>query len=275
MRKTIWGNTIIKNEGRFLWFAVNSVIGYLDKLLIWDTGSTDSTLKIIKELQKRYPEKILFKEVGEVDKDGFTKMRQKMLEETKGDWLFVLDGDEVWWEKSIKKIVEIINSQGDKIEMIVTPFYSVIGDIYHYQEEKAGQYHLAGKVGHLNIRAINRKIPGLHIDKPYGQEGYFDDENKPIQNRNPKKILFLDRPYLHFSNIQRSDFKSGDRLVMQRSGKVRYEIGLKFSENFKFPEVFYQEYPSYLADPWRKMSASYAIRAFLETPLRKIKRRLK
>src|SRR5438128_1375357 len=103
MKKTIWGNTLVKNEGRYLWFGVKSVIDYLDRMLIWDTGSLDTTLEIIKLLQEEYPKKIVFKEVGEVDAQGLTRIRQEMLRKTNSDWLLLLDGDEVWWEDSIKK----------------------------------------------------------------------------------------------------------------------------------------------------------------------------
>lgn len=275
MNKTIWGNTIVKNEGRYIWFALMSVIDYLDKILVWDTGSTDNTVQIINEVKKKKKNKIEFKQIGSVDEVSFTKARKQMLELTKSNWLFVLDGDEVWWDSSIESIVETIQKKGDDLDLIVTPFYSVVGDIYHYQEEIAGQYHLAGKRGHLNVRAINKKIRGLHVDKPYGVEGYFDEKGREIQNRNPKRILFLNTPYLHLSKIKRSDESVGDDQVMQRGKKLRHEMGLKFPENFKYPEVLYKVRPEIVPDPWESMTPLFRLRATLETPLRKLKRRLK
>lgn len=271
--KTIWGNTIVKNEEKYIWFALTSVINYVDKMLVWNTGSTDKTVDIIKLVQRKYKNKIIFKETGSVDENSFTSLRQKMLQETKSDWFLVLDGDEVWWDKSIKKVADTIRKRGDELDLIVTPFYSVIGDIYHYQEEKAGKYELAKRKGHLNIRAINRKIPGLHVDKPYGQEGYFDRKGIAIQNRDPERIYYLNEPYLHFSNIKRSS-GAEDRKVMQREKKIRYEIGLKFLKNFKYPEVFHKDKPNPVPSPWETVSTGYKIRAAIETPLRKLKRRL-
>lgn len=274
MKKTVWGNTIVKNEERFIWFALMSIINYVDQILIWDTGSSDKTVEIIKEVKKRNKDKIVFKEVGEVDESSFTKLRQKMLDETKSDWFFILDGDEVWWKDSINRVTETIQKRGDELDLIVTPYISVVGDIYHYQEELAGKYKLAGKKGHLNVRAINRKIPGLHVDKPYGQEGYFDQLGKKVQDRDSGRVIFLDNPYLHFSNIKRSNFKNGDNLVMQRKRKIRYEIGLKFDKDFKYPEVFYGNLPAIVPSPWVNISTIFKLRAEIETPLRKLKRRL-
>ena len=99
----IWAHSLVRNEERYLWFAVTSVIDYVYKVLLWDTGSSDNTLNIIRELRKAFPNKIDFKQVREVDKDKFTLMRQKMLDQTKSDWVILVDGDEVWWDDSIKK----------------------------------------------------------------------------------------------------------------------------------------------------------------------------
>src|SRR6266511_4858545 len=98
-----------------------SVIDYVDKVIVWDTGSTDKTVQIIKEIQRLKGNKIEFKEVGEVDKEQFTICRQKMLEQSKCDWILILDGDEIWWDISIKKVVYEINKNGNKIEAIVVP----------------------------------------------------------------------------------------------------------------------------------------------------------
>ena len=89
------------------------------------------------------------------------------------------------------------------------------------------------------------------------------------------KAVFLDYPYLHFSNIQRSSFKKADSMVMQRNRKIRHEIGSKFTKDFKYPEVFYKEKPDLVPNPWIAMSNNYRIRAIVETPLRKLKRRIR
>ena len=59
-KKRVWGNTIVKNEGRYIFFSLMSVIDFLDRILVWDTGSSDDTIKIIKHIQKKYPKKLIF-----------------------------------------------------------------------------------------------------------------------------------------------------------------------------------------------------------------------
>src|SRR5258708_27072684 len=117
----ISAQVLIKNEENFIWYSVISVIDYIDEILIWDTGSTDSTKEIIKEIIKKYPRKIKYKEIGEVDKNKYSSVRQQMLDETKSDWVFILDGDEIYFESSIRRIVSEIERNSKGWESIVVP----------------------------------------------------------------------------------------------------------------------------------------------------------
>jgi len=271
----LWGHTLVCNEERYLWFSVTSVIDCLDKLLLWDTGSTDNTVQIIKELRKSYPDKILFREVGKVGKDDFTKVRQKMLEETKGDWFLILDGDEVWWKEGIGKIRRAINEKGDSVETVVNGYYNLIGDIYHYQPESSGRYEIDGKVGHITIRVINRGIPGLNFSKPHGQQGIFDGSGTLIQERDRENRLFLgEKMYLHFTHLVRSQSLIEDRKIIKRDIKYKYEIGKMFPPDFYFPESFFLPCPNYIKSPWGSMDTRYLVKAAVQTPLKRLKRKL-
>ena len=262
----IWANTIVNNEDRFIWFSIMSIIDYVDKILIYDTGSQDSTIKIIEEIEKIKKNKIIIRKMGEVDASGLTELRQKMLEESDCDWIILLDGDEVWWDESIKKLVEKINWEGQDLDAIVVPTMIPVGDIYHMQEEKAGQYQILGRKGHFNLRAINKRIPNLHVDDtPYPLEGYRGKNNQLIQES--KKTIFLDTPYLHVTHLERSSTR-------RKFDKSKYELGDKISKNFKFPAVLYQDRPFFVPSPWVKISGKSLILSKLLTPLRKIKRRI-
>lgn len=273
-KKTIWAHTLVKNEERYLWYAVMSVVDHVDKILLWDTGSSDKTLKIIEEIKKAKGDKIDFRECGAVDPVEFTKVRQKMLDETKSDWFLIVDGDEVWWKDSIRLVVETIQKEGETLETIISPYYNIIGDIYHYQEEAGGGYHIDDRFGHINIRAVNRRIPGLHLEKPHGQQGFYDKEGVLIQERLPKYRKFLDASYLHFTNMRRSFSAGEDQNVPKRKIKFKYELGIPFPAGFKHPEVFYKNSPDIVSSPWQKMSGKYLLRAGAETVLKKIKRRI-
>ena len=269
----IWAHTLFRNEERYLWFAVTSVIDYVDKLLLWDTGSEDGSLKIASELKKTYPDKIDFRSWGKVDINQFTVVRQKMLSETKPEWFMILDGDEVWWSDGIRKHIALTRNKGRYLESIVSRHYNIVGDIYHFQEEKAGMYDIDGEKGHLNLRFINRKIPGLSFKKPHGQQGLFDNKGFLIQERSKKRRIHLGLSYLHFTNVIRSSSRDKDKDVPKRKIKMKYELGKSFPFDFYYPEVFFRPRPNYVPNPWEKRNANFTVKALVQTPLKYFKRR--
>lgn len=268
---TVWANTIVKNEEKYLWFAIKSVIDFVNKIIIWDTGSTDETVEIIKKLQTEYPSKIEFKETGAANRNELSVLRQQMLEGSDCDWILILDGDEVWWQDSIKKVVATILYKGEKLDSIVSPYINLVGDIYHRQDEEAGRYRIDGRTGFLTIRAINRKTPGIHVDRPYGQEGYFDASNVAIQERPPARRELIQAPYLHLSHLPRSSKAVG---VIDRRRKLKYEVGETLPLDFIYPEVFFVKRPEEVVSPWQPASFSYWVKAYLLEPARLLKRKL-
>ena len=267
----IWANTLVKNEDRFLWFSVMSVINQVDKILIWDTGSTDATISQIQKIKKLYPDKVDFRQVGNVTAESFTRMRDEMLQKTLADWVILVDGDEVWWDEEIQKVIKLIRTQGNELESIVNIYYNLVGDIYHYQEKSAGMYEIDDQKGHLNIRALNTKIPGLHVANPHPQDAYFDKFGIPIQQRDPKKRIKLSGPnYFHLTHLVRSTLQNNE--VPKRSMKLKYEIGNRLPYDFYYPEVFFRPKPIIVPDPWQKMERSYLLRSLIETPFKKIRR---
>ncbi|KKR11740.1 MAG: Glycosyl transferase family 2 [Candidatus Woesebacteria bacterium GW2011_GWA1_39_21] len=269
----IWGHALVKNEDRYLWYAISSVIKFVDKVLLWDTGSSDDTLKIVESLKQRYPSKIKFREIGEVNPEQFTVVRQKMLEESACDWVVIVDGDEVWWEDKIKETTDLIHTRGQGLDSLVSQYYNVIGDIYHFQDELAGRYNIDGKVGNFNIRAFNRKIKGLKFKKPHGQQGLFDFADRLLQEREQsKRFWVMGYSYLHFTNMPRSRARSSDLAVPKRAFKLKYELGNSFPLDFYYPEVFFEDRPEYLKSVWTNMDLKYQARSFVETPFKKVKR---
>lgn len=272
MKKTVWVNTVIRNEENFIWYGLMSVLDYVDKILVYDMGSTDKTVEIIKTIKS--PKIILRQFSANTEMLTHANLRQKMLDETKSDWVLLLDGDEIWLDASIKKLRDELEKT--KSECIVVPTLMLLGDIYHYQEENAGDYHIAGKVGHYNLRVFKRGIPGLHVEihpnkLGFLREGFFDKNKKLIYERGSKNMKVLNTPYLHASHLQRSG-KDAD--VVERVMRFKYELGIPFSEDFKYPSVFYLPRPQIVPSPWKRTSFLYKVRAGLETPLKKIKRRL-
>lgn len=251
MKKTITAHTLVKNEDRFIWFAIMSVIDYVDKMIIFDTGSSDNTISIINNIiDNGYSEKIIFEEKGEADRDRIGKLRQEMVEKTETDYFMILDGDEVWWKKSIEELVSLANAEKEPL-LVAQHDIRVAKDIYHYRKPGRDIFaHLDPKEC-SNIRLYSMKIPGIHCDGYYGIEGFFDGENNEVQC-GKYEIVWQKEKYFHTSYIRRSSNQSKDRNVFSRFSKQFMAYDYKFPKDYKFPEIFYSDFPQIVESPFKQ-----------------------
>jgi glycosyltransferase involved in cell wall biosynthesis len=255
----ITAHTLIKNESRWIWFALQSVLDCVDEIMVWDTGSTDNTIDIVQSIKSP---KIKLKSIGSVDPVGHTQARQDMLDATDSDWILILDGDEIWFRNSLTACVSSLNP---KLSALVSPFINLVGDIYHYQESKSSLYKIGPYHGAFNLRFINRKIPGLHVGNPHGRQEYRNADGIALQNLSPDNYSLVDQPYLHTTHLQRS---LADSATLKRKFKHRYELGRQFSANFIYPESMYLPCPSLVPNPWVTRSCGYVVKSLVYSPLR-------
>ncbi len=270
MKPKIIVHCLVKNEERFIWYALQSVLPFVDKVMVWDTGSSDKTIDLIKSIKSS---KISLKEVGEVNKDTFTSMRQQMLDATPEEftWVMILDGDEVWPKDSIKKVTDFAKQHSD-YDSIVVRTNNLVGDIYHRLSESAGKYTLAGHTGHLNLRFMNLKtIPGLNAQRPHGQQGYFDKQGTLIQNRDPKKIKLLNVYYHHASHLIRSSSVQIDSKVIKRKQKFQFDLGRKIPHD-QIPAGFFADKPNFVPDVTQRAKPSFYFKAAVLAIPKRIKR---
>lgn len=263
-RPKIVAHTIVKNEQRWVWYALMSALDYVDEVMVWDTGSSDETVNIIKSISSP---KIKFRSVGEVDAQRHSELRQRMLQETNADWILVLDGDEVWWKNSIDAVVTAINDHPD-LSGIISPFYNAVGDVFHYQNPQEVSYHIKQYRGPYTIRAMNRKLPRLKMINPHGRQEY---QSNGVAIQKLDDLLFIDSPFLHLTHLPRSK-PNHDKNTLKRSFKYRYDLGVAFDQNFSFPEVFYLPAPADVPSPFFNRSIKYTFKSLAVSLLRFVKK---
>lgn len=231
----ITAHCLVRNEENFIFYAIKSVINLVDYTIVFDTGSTDKTVEIIKNLAKEYPGKIIFEEKGLCDKARHTQLRQEMLNRTTTDWFMILDGDEVWTKRGMEEALSIIKNQ-PAIECIVAPFYLCVGDVYHTYAGKKG-IKILGKTDFHYPRFI-KITPCLHWQGDYNEDTLLDGNNKEFCKIENSR--FLSNRYWHLTHLVRSsqddrDYSSGGNRKTKRR-LTYFIIGNKISE--PIPEVF-------------------------------------
>lgn len=260
---------LVANDERFIWYALNSVLPFVDKIMVWDTGSKDGTIAIIKSIKS---DKIELMKKGQVGAEGHTAMRDQMLQATdksKYDWLLILDGDEIWPEKMFQLMMDA--AEKSKPWAVVIKTINFVGDIYHKTPESAGRYRFGNKIGHYNLRLINLKAPDLHVAGPHGQQTYFTGQTA-LQDLPAGKLLLLDNIYyFHATHLIRS---SNDQKTLKRPFKRKYELGQSIPTD-ELPKILFEkEKPAIVPDVTAKALFSFWLVAALLTIPRRLKRLL-
>ena len=273
MKTNLTVHCVVKNEERWIWFALKSILDIADKILVYDTGSSDRTVDIIKTIKSK---KIFFEEKGEVDAKGLAQFRREQLIRTKKEWFLILDGDEIWPEQTKKELARIIKNADKSKWGVVVRAWNLVGDIYHCHPESV-HYHWpyapTNYKGWANLRML-RKSAVKDIKGDYPLEAYCDEDGIPIQNYGRKHLLFLKNRYFHATYLTRSDTRTRDRNVLNRLKKSKTELGLSFPKNFKYPEVFYKKTPNIVPSPWGKRSNFDSFVSLVQTPVKEVRRRV-
>jgi len=101
----ISASMIVKNEEVMLGRCLDSLKGF-DEVVIVDTGSTDKT----GEIARKY-DNVKYFENEYVWNDNFAEARNFSQSKCKGDWIFVIDGDEWAEEGTAERAKEIVSAE--------------------------------------------------------------------------------------------------------------------------------------------------------------------
>jgi glycosyltransferase involved in cell wall biosynthesis len=156
---------IVKNEAENLPRCLASVESLVDEMIVLDTGSTDGTVELARSLGAQVEHFAWC--------DDFSQARNVALEYVTGDWVLVLDADEVLRSESIAAIKRLI----DRPEVLVINLIR--------QEIGAVQspYSLVSR--------LFRRHKGVYFQRPY--HAMIDDSVEALLKTEPSwQILQLD-----------------------------------------------------------------------------------
>ncbi len=98
---TLSATIITKNEADRIRGCLDSIRGWVDEIVLLDSGSTDETVQIAREYTDR---------VYETDWPGYGVQKQRALERTTGDWVLSIDADEQVTPRLRRDIDEALRS---------------------------------------------------------------------------------------------------------------------------------------------------------------------
>jgi tetratricopeptide (TPR) repeat protein len=141
---------MVKNEEKLLPRCLASVSGYVDEMIVVDTGSTDRTVKIAESFGCK-----IFHHPWE---DDFSKHRNQSIGYAKGDWFLILDADEEIIEHTGVYIREAVkDSDTDSISFQIISAYAGKKKSVHIQERLFRNHMGIHYEGRIHNRIVGTK----------------------------------------------------------------------------------------------------------------------
>lgn len=110
--------TIFLNAERFIEEAIESVMAqsYDEwELLLIDDGSTDGSTEIALRYAKRYPHRVRYFEHDGHENKGISASQNLGIGNAKGEYIAILDADDVWLPEKLKQQVAILDSHAEAV----------------------------------------------------------------------------------------------------------------------------------------------------------------
>ena len=149
---------IVKNEEENLTSCLESVQDIVDEMVVMDTGSTDKTVEIARQFGAKVPSFIWC--------NDFAIARNASLGYVTGDWVLILDADEVFNRKIISQVREAIADENNL----------VINLVRHEIGTSQSPYSLVSR--------LFRKHPAVEFSRPY--HAIIDDSVTELLKRESK-----------------------------------------------------------------------------------------
>lgn len=200
---------LVKNDEYWLPYALEATRGWFDRYVIYDIGSEDRTRDIIDWFVKDNPVEYFIRKMPHCPPEVQGAFRNSMISETKSDYYFILDGDEIYNDDGL---VELAKQSYDFAYRTEKSFGVVkrveVSESLQYRYDKLRTHH---RLYHRSI-IFDGPHPGEFI------EGTLD----------PKKSLEYQMPEVkcyHMHNAQRSSLDGDVPKRLERRGRSTYHPG--------------------------------------------------
>jgi Tfp pilus assembly protein PilF len=194
---------IVKDEAATLGRALDSVQGLVHELIVVDTGSTDDTIVIAQGYDAQvhpFPWT-----------DDFAAARNGALGYATGDWVLVLDADEVLQPEAAQALAQLDQGQ---------PFGTVAAD----QVVAVNLLRLelgAPQAPYTLVNRFFRRLPQISFTRPYHET--VDDSIMALQGQAPQwQVVTLSTVALHHTGYDPAVVAQRGKLERARSTMTRY-----------------------------------------------------
>ena len=229
-RPTISLCMIVKNEENHLEKCFSSVQGLVDEIIVVDTGSTDNTKQIISQ----FTDKVY----NFTWNDDFAAARNESLKHATGDWVLVLDADEVINKKDFSELLESLQNPNTSAYQILTRNYSNNSSISGWRPVKEQSHFTNSAQGWYP----SLKVRLFRNNKNYSFVGKIHEMIDEKIKENAGNIRLLKIPVHHYGTLKEKSKKTEKYLEISKQkinenpgdAKTYYELGIQHKELGEF-----------------------------------------
>lgn len=214
---------ITKNAQKMIGQALASVKDLIDEIIIIDGGSTDNTLKIAKKFNPK-----IYRYIG----DNLGEQRANGLNKATGDWVLVLDSDEMIAKELISEIKSKVQTHDSTVQGYYVPFQNHFlgrklkygGEDYKklilFKKKSASinpvlvheNFKVKGKIGHLKNKIFHYSYNSLSQMYIKFTNYALREARQKIKNgeKTSLKKIFLYGPHMFWARfIKDKGYKDG------------------------------------------------------------------
>lgn len=148
------------------------------EVIVINDGSTDKSIPLVEEFSAKNPQ--LSIQIIQQENGGVSKARNAGLKLAKGDYIALLDADDVWLPTKIEKQIEVFNQLGKSIDFLATARNN--NKILYPYIVKDNLAKIT--FNHLLIRNEAQPSTVVFRKELVDKYGYFDDNQKYVEDVN-------------------------------------------------------------------------------------------
>ena len=192
---TLTSNTILKNDQPFVEKVLRNALEVVDEMIITvSCKSTDGTKQVVEQLEKEFPNKIVLSYEDVKDVKMLTWIRQVQLDQSKGDWIWFLDGDDLWNPETVKEIKKHFE---DNIDAISVDPYQLVS-LEHYDQEWWNK----------SFTKFFKKQKGVHYEGDWPQDWIYKDDKRLYWKENIKRVPRMSQfKFYHLALLKAYSFR--------------------------------------------------------------------
>lgn len=173
---------IVKNEERHLSRCLESVRDLVDEIVIVDTGSSDRT----PEIARSFGAHVFF----QAWEDDFSKARNFSIDQATGDWILVLDADEVISREDHAALRHLMENRSAVIYRLIQTTYCDESANFGWVPNHLASREATGYPGYIEspLARLFRKMPQIRFQGVVHEHARHEDDPRVHEVATPIRI---------------------------------------------------------------------------------------